>query len=229
MRKIKYMIAISFIMLLMSVGMCSASNDFCDVVGTDYELPVKALEKLRIINTYSDGTFLPNKEVNRAEMTKILISAYGLEKATDYTKDMQIFKDVSSDSWASGYINLAYDCGFLIESAGTDFRPTDSVTYAEALAYCVRTLGYGVIIYKNGSWPSNYMTVANDIGLTKDLNIKSYDDALTRGELTIILWNVMNSNMLEYFSTEEGGGWKKTNKTFLEIKYPNKVNEIENL
>jgi N-acetylmuramoyl-L-alanine amidase len=80
-----------------------------------------------IISGYSDGTFRPGQGVNRAETAVMLGRALGL----DGTKRSTDFSDVSSLSFASGYIQSAVEKGIINGYGDGTFRPGKTVTRSE--------------------------------------------------------------------------------------------------
>lgn len=231
MKNLKFKVSLAILLVIMLIGMCFAGNEFSDVERTKYELAVKALHELEVVDSRysSDGNYYPNNVVTRAEMMKALISAYGIELAANGAKDDNIFNDVPSSYWASGYINLAYDWDFLIESAGTNFRPDATITYSEAITYCLRVLGYGNEIDSKGSWPANYIAKAQDLKLLKDIEFNSYNDGLRRGNFALLLWNVMNTSVWKIIGNTSEGVVAGSTVTLLEAKHSDKIDDIEEL
>ena len=71
--------------LSMVLGMFSfvSAGSLKDIEGTKYEAAVEALMELGVVNGYPDGTYLPNNVVTRAELAKLLVTAFGLEPAAE--------------------------------------------------------------------------------------------------------------------------------------------------
>ncbi len=229
MKNLKVKIALALLLVIMSFSTCFAGNEFSDVEGTEYEIPVKILEKLDIIDLYPDGTYWPDNNVTRAELIKILIKAYGLGNAAKLSKGDTIFNDVPSNYWASGYINLAYGWDFLIESADTDFRPDATSTYSEAVTYGLRVLGYAKEIDSRGTWPTNYIAKAQNLKLMKNIEGYNFNDGVKRGNLAILIWNLMNTKVWEIKGETSDGIVAAPGKTLLETIYPEKVDEVNAL
>lgn len=225
MKNLKIKATLVVLLVIMLTSTCFAANSFSNIDGTKYELPVKALCELEIITKpySSDSDYSIDKEVTRAEMIKGLIQASGMEVLAGTMRNEKVFNDVPSNYWASGYINLAYSRRFLIEDAGTDFRPDEAVTYSEAVTYCMRVLGYGYIVDNKGTWPTNYIQKAQELKLLAKIAYYSYDEALNRGNFAILLWNTMNTDMYLITSSEYQSSGKIT---LLETNYPEKLEAI---
>lgn len=88
------------------------------------------LSQKGIINGYSDGTFKPYNEINRAELLKILLEGTGIEVVTPQT---HCFPDVPYNEWYSGYICTAKSLGFIEGYPGGNFRPAQKINKVEAI------------------------------------------------------------------------------------------------
>jgi hypothetical protein len=80
-----------------------------------------------IIYGKTDGSFQPNVQITRGEAVALLGRALGLNGEPRQTK----FKDVGSGFFASGYIQSAYDSGYVRGFPDGTFRPSQPVTRAE--------------------------------------------------------------------------------------------------
>ena len=88
---------------------------------------VKFLSEKKIIEGYSDGSLKPDKPINRAEFTKLVIAVYdalGIEISSDKSVD---FTDVDESMWYSEYVKKAAAAG-LIRGNNSLFSPNDNIT-----------------------------------------------------------------------------------------------------
>ncbi|MBA9027833.1 S8 family peptidase [Peribacillus huizhouensis] len=92
-----------------------------------YSRNVMYLHKSKIIQGNLNGLIMPNKLVTRAEAVSMLGRALGYSQ----NKSETVFKDVSAQSFASGYIQQAYEKGILQGFPDRTFRPDQNVTRAE--------------------------------------------------------------------------------------------------
>ncbi|EIM07328.1 extracellular alkaline serine protease [Planococcus antarcticus DSM 14505] len=88
-----------------------------------YSEPIKKIFDRQIITGLPDGTYRPNATITRAEAVTMLGRALKLDKTNKNHK----FSDVSKDSFAAGYINSAYDLGYIQGVSATKFRPNDPI------------------------------------------------------------------------------------------------------
>lgn len=192
--------------MVLSMFTFASASTLKDISGTKYEAAVDALMELGVVNGYPDGTYLPNNVVTRAELAKLLVTAYGLEQAAEVAKGATPFNDVGENHWAAGYINVAASYKFVNGYPEGDFRPDATVTYAEAITMALRVLGYANEIDSKGTWPTNYIAKAQDLKLMKDIEYKSYNDGAQRGNVALLIWNMLRTRMWEITSESEGDG-----------------------
>lgn len=76
-----------------------------------------------IVTGFPDGTYRPESTITRAEAMTMIGRALGLK--TDATK--HYFKDVKTDSYAAGYINKAYELGYIKGVTSTSFNPESPI------------------------------------------------------------------------------------------------------
>lgn len=92
-----------------------------------YAPPIIYLSSRGIVTGYNNGTIKPNDFVTRAEAVAMLGRALHL----DSTKRPTVFKDVDPANFASGYIQSAYEKGWLNGFPDGTFRPKQPITRAE--------------------------------------------------------------------------------------------------
>jgi hypothetical protein len=80
------------------------------------------------VTGYPDGTFQPNKVLNRAEGVTILARYAGLEGSAEVAS----FPDLKAGFWANKYIGAAKQAGMLAYLEKKDFKPNEPFTRAEA-------------------------------------------------------------------------------------------------
>lgn len=197
-----------------------ATTSLKDVDNTDYEATVEALVELGIVNGYEDGTYRPEQNVSRAEMAKLLVVAMGLEPAAKLSEGVTKFSDVNG-GWASGYVNIAAEYGYIIGYPDGTFRPDDTVSYAEAATMALRVLGYKSVIEARGTWPTNYIAKSEDLKILKDITYNSYEDGAKRGKVATLIWNMLKTEMWDIVGESEGSGLQyKADRIMLNAKFP---------
>lgn len=116
-----FSILVAVCILVVSMSSPAMAAVFKDV--TKYSSEINYLVDRQIINGYPDQTFKPGNDVTREEAITMVGRATGLNGKMRATS----FKDVKSNSYASGYIQSAYEKGILPDTGDT-FRPKEKMT-----------------------------------------------------------------------------------------------------
>lgn len=195
---------------------------FSDMKETDYYAQAAtALEQLDILAGYPDGTFGAEKSITRAEMAAIVCRMIDKETDAEKAKGETIFDDVSSDHWASGYINIAAKEGIINGDGNGKFRPEDDVKHEEAIKMVVCALGYGADIKVDpADWSKGYLEVADEKGISADLK-GTKGKASTRGDVAVMSYNGLATDAENAkipatpVASKEAGEYKGTQKVKL--------------
>ncbi len=210
-------LAAAFTMAPMSALTSYASILPEEVAGTRFEEPVQILSALDIMVGDDDGKFRLDDNIKRSEVAKMAIHALGLEDIADSNKGESRFPDVSVNHWANGYINLATAQGLIEGDDRGNFRPNDSITYAEAMAIFVRALGYEPMAEDKGDYPNGHVVVAGSIGLTKSVH-GSTNKPITRGNVAFLTNNALTVGLMEKVGYGNNASYEITDKTLLKDK-----------
>lgn len=129
-------------------------NNFSDVnLGNWFHNAVSTMSNANIVFGYTDGTFLPNKAITRAEFASI---AAHFDNDT-YSGDDK-FTDIGGH-WAAQYINAAAEKGWIHGYEDGTFRPNQNITRAEAMTLINSMLNRNVdvegLLDDMVKWPDN--------------------------------------------------------------------------
>ncbi|MBO5178941.1 MAG: S-layer homology domain-containing protein [Clostridia bacterium] len=217
MKKI-YISLILIIVIVLGISSTSFAAQFYDTIGTKYESPTEILYTLGIVDGTSENVFSANRPVTRAEMAKMILNVYNLgDSIKGMSKGINNFKDVKKNAWYYDYVNVAADIKMINGYSDGTFRPNDEVTYSEAVAMIIRALGYTELSARLGeSWDAPYIRKANEIRLNKNAGYFKYTDDATRGNVAIMLCNMLNSE--SYIVVKD-----KTNVGLIKETTPKKV------
>ncbi|HIW35027.1 MAG TPA: S-layer homology domain-containing protein [Candidatus Paenibacillus intestinavium] len=98
---------------------------------------IEALAARDIINGVSATSFAPNRSITRAEFTKLLVGAIGIEAVV---AEQSSFSDVSSQAWYYSWVETAAAAG-IVQGSGDKFKPNDALTREEMMTMLVRAVG----------------------------------------------------------------------------------------
>jgi hypothetical protein len=123
----------------------TASKSFKDVANYKFKEAIYYISNLGIVEGYADGTYRPERTLNRAEMMKITVLAMQHKKPNqislselDKYKSGECFKDVPALNetrgiWYSSYVCYGKKLGIIEGYQDGTFRPGNAVTFAEAV------------------------------------------------------------------------------------------------
>ena len=131
------------------------AGDFTDIAGHWAEDAITQAVAEGWVNGYPDGTFRPQGNVTRAEMTKLFLAAVG-QTPESTTASPEGFSDMDTH-WLTtqGWTELALSTGLLIPSDYPDgkFLPNQAITRGEIAVLAARTLGLDGAARQDGESP----------------------------------------------------------------------------
>lgn len=171
-------------------GLCEVlPSKFDDIKGNKYEDAIRYVEHVNVVRGYVDGTYRPDDRINRAEFTKVVVSALyeQAEYGANPLKTESCFPDVEANLWYTEFICFAKSKGIVNGHASGEFKPGDFINYAEGLKIILEAYEMGNFEPEN-NWYEAYVAFANSGALSFAGNIKPGDE-LTRGQVAeIIYW-----------------------------------------
>lgn len=184
----KKILALALFILGFTVLTAQAYTDVA--TDDDYSAAIAWLTDQGVIHGYSDGTYLPNKDVNRAEFLKILMALK--DPAMPATPDAACFADVPLDAWYAPYVCSAKTAGIVSGYSGNLFKPEQTITVVEASKIITLTLGTTLNASINGTqWYSPYLETLGDLNVYPT-QLNYLTENVTRGELAEMLWRLQN-------------------------------------
>ncbi len=70
----------------------------------------------------------------------------------------------------------------------------------------VRVLGYKTVVESKGTWPTNYIAKAQELKVLKDVTYGTYADGAVRGNVALIIWNMLRTPMWDVKTENENDG-----------------------
>jgi hypothetical protein len=158
---------------------------------------IKNLSESNILKGYEDGSFQPDKLVNRAEALKIILSSSGVESPAENLTEK--FSDVGVDQWFAPFVMRAADLGIVKGNPDGSFTPGANVKRAAFMKMLLETNKFkkdkweAQQIYSDvpqDAWYNAYMNYAGKAGLiVKSADNSLYPDKeLSRAEVSEIIY-----------------------------------------
>ena len=224
----KFLLAATTILLVVSQTSFAAFN-FTDISEeTDYYASMDWMYRNSVINGYLDGSFKPDKCVNRVEFLKMLFMTLeiNVNKST-----AELFPDTPASEWYAPYVRTAREMKTINGYPDGTFKPGQCVNRVEAIKMAVLAfnndklpeapiLNGDAADYGNAKdvdqneWYFkyfNYAMIANLVGTKHQKNLDSKgrnfnflpNDAMSRKEVAEMLYRMktVKDNYLEVFDT----------------------------
>ena len=185
-----------------------------EIKGTKYEEPVSVLAAFKIMNGDENGEFRLDDTIIRSEVTKMAVTALGMQEAAESSKGNHDYLDVSEDHWANGYISIATGLGLVEGDGDGNFRPNDKITYREAVTIMVRATGYEQSALQKGGYPSGYISVASENAMLNGVSGTS-EKEISRGNVAILTNNALETKKMEQTGFGDRPSYSVVDKTLL--------------
>ena len=199
----------SFLRLVFSAGLLlcitpiSAAAEFTDVPKSHFSHDaVIYLSDRNILAGYSDGTFKPDKKVNRAEALKTIASAF-IPKTENVNRKSTDFTDIPDNAWYLPSIEWALTKRVIDgPPKATAFAPTRAVTKAEFLKMLFTANGVDAKAFSDiklpissdvtdtAAWYYIHLRYAVATATTEipESGVLGPNRELTRGDVAVILY-----------------------------------------
>ena len=186
---------------VMVVGAGAAFSDQSKIKNTE---AVDACTALNIIGGYPDGSFKPEGNITRAEVTKMIcVALNGGKNPAVSTNTTPTFSDVRNNAnaaWAEGYIESCAAQGIVSGVGGGKFAPNGNVTGVQLAKMLLVSLGYKSENegFTGNAWATNVNVRAAQKGLYDGLEKMDTNAAITRDNAAQMVWNALQAYEVEY-------------------------------
>ena len=167
-------LCVAMLLSVMVMGTGAASFTDQDEFSDNYAEAAEVLTGMGVIQGYDDGSFLPQRNINRAQVATMIYRA-----ATGDVTDSKIsqfvgedlFDDVNADDWFAGYVNYCGNAEYIKGFTPDTFGPYKQVTGYQVLAMILRAVGYDENDeYTGDQWTLRVAATAREQGLLDNLN-----------------------------------------------------------
>lgn len=126
----------------MSPGVAGAESRktavFSDIDGSYAKEAILKLKDSGVVSGEGDGKFYPKRVITRAEASKFIVLALGLEQDP---MGARAFKDIPKESWYAGYVGALAKAGILQGTSASSFSPKAQVTREQLAVLFIRAMG----------------------------------------------------------------------------------------
>ncbi|MFH0770375.1 MAG: S-layer homology domain-containing protein [Candidatus Peregrinibacteria bacterium] len=158
---------------------------------------ISYVQKENIVSGYPDGTYRPDKEINRAEFTKILVgSRFSQEQIIrcmlDHQQEDVFFPDVLRTTWYGPYVCIAKAENIVQGYPDGTFKPEGNINFAEAAKIVTKTFFETQQDPGAGVWFASYVQELSN-RKSIPLSIRKFDSLVRRGEMAEIIYRLKTS------------------------------------
>ncbi|MDP6561337.1 MAG: S-layer homology domain-containing protein [Candidatus Peribacteraceae bacterium] len=182
--------------------------ELSDIEFYPHKSSVQLLESRGIINGYPDGSFRPEKAINRAEFLKLLMLSVFGDQAYQGGSE-RCFTDFAGNyQWYWAYACTAKLLGVIHGHPDGSFRGEDTIILAEALKMAFEAWKVPLPVDDpDQPWYQRYMDTAAPRGVFRRFPFTP-DYQLTRGEMALLLVMIGEPIASLTGDTEDDGGTK---------------------
>lgn len=176
------------------------TKPFSDVPTTSaHYTAIEYLRQQKVLKGYTDGTFGPERRINRAEMVKLIANPFILdtERLNDCIKDNLsasgtniYFSDVMRDAWYGPELCLTHVKQIIDGYPDGTFKPGNQLNFVEAAKIIVSTFALQTNTDPNDQrWFIPYVNALAEHH-SIPTSIKRFDQVVTRGEIAEIMYRL---------------------------------------
>jgi uncharacterized protein YkwD len=182
----------AFLSLLIGVALASPADsnvaEFADVYDTNsHNQAIAWMKEADIVKGYTDGTFRPDRKVNRAEAMKMIVAAKGLKDDTATCKTSS-FTDVTDSDWFTPFVCIATREEWVeVTGDSPNFRPSDWINAGELSVLLARV--YGFEIEKSDPWFASALRVLGAKHVIP-IDVEAAGQSVSRAQLAEMLWRL---------------------------------------
>ncbi len=176
-----------------------------DIDGHWSEIYIRRLCELKVMEGYTDGTFRPNQQITRAELTKMADVAAKIQQDFGcYDDDCGMPFIDTRRTWYIGWVRSAWMRGIVQGVTYNQFRPNDSTTREQATKIILAAFKYQPLSVSYSffndvkGWSVGWIELAHQFGIVQGIGNGNFDPyrPVTRGEAAKII-----AKTIEFYDT----------------------------
>jgi S-layer homology domain len=165
---------------------------FSDHLGHRWESGIEFVYNRGIVQGYDDGTYKPDKTLNRAELLKVVVTSSFDEWSYDYYDSESCFDDVEPNQWYTQYVCFAKAQGIVQGYDDGTFRPGQEVNFVEALKIMFKGMDVQLTSSDEDPWYQMYYdTAASKYLIPYELRNQYHND-FSRAQAAEVLMRILS-------------------------------------
>jgi len=177
--------------LALIVAPAFAFAAFPDVKDTHpFAESIQFVKDAGIVSGYPDGSFKPDKTVNRAEFAKMFAeSKFQKSQILACNTTIYTLHDVPKEAWFAPYVCVLMEEGLVRGYDDETYRPDQEINFAEAAKILTKKDLPKAMQSEPNPWFKHYVSQLGDMGAIP-LQMKAFDQKLTRGMFAEMLFRL---------------------------------------
>lgn len=165
-----------------------------DIAGLSGQEQIQVCQSLGIVTGNPDGTYQPEKPLNRAEFAAMIVRTMGIHQSALKESAGSPFLDTDGYGWSVKYLAYCQARGIMLGDGKGNAMPGRTITVNEAITMILRALGYtdGAAVL-SGKWPANYVNLGNEKGLYEGL---SEETTINKENAAIAIYNALSVQLV---------------------------------
>lgn len=189
---------LSFVLVVALLPFCWGANAFSDVDQKTVEgSAIAKLCEAGIVNGFNDGLFHAERGLTRAQFCKMANKVFGFTEVGTET-----FRDVPENYWGAKEISIAQKAGYIQGVGNNNFGPERALTREQVCIMLVRIIKPEPIEFTSTITDKVSDWALNDVKTALAYYMFSLEsggkfraqEAITRGEVSVVLARYLNSN-----------------------------------
>jgi hypothetical protein len=222
---------LTFAAAFFMVTIPALAASFADVPeNSEHYAAIEYLKAKGVVSGYPDGTFQPEKNINRAETLKILLLGTG---TTLESTQSIVFPDVQTSDWFYTYVRKAFELKIVEGYPDGNFKPENTINLAESLKVILLSFKAELPAAVNADpypdvakdiWYASYAQYSKDKVIVEPLDEGSLhgERQMTRAEFAEIVYRLMyiRENSLSAFPLSTNWPVFEHPTDHYSVKYP---------
>lgn len=194
MKKTSIFIALILAMSFLSFQTVGAT--FSDADGHTNATAINYLQSQEIVTGYDDGSFKPERSINRAEFVKTIVGSLSDFSETELNNcKINYFTDTDANAWYSSYLCYAKEKNLIDGYPDGTFKPEQLVNFVEASKIIANAQDLGVTEELTVWYEGFVEALENNFAIPS--TVQTFSSNVTRGEMAEILWRLKTGNQAQ--------------------------------
>lgn len=165
---------------------------FSDHLGHRWQSGIEFVYNRGIVRGYDDGTYKPDKTLNRAELLKVIVASSFDEWSYDYYDGESCFNDVPANQWYTQYVCFAEAQGIVEGYDDGTFKPNEDVNFVEALKIMFKGMDVQLTSSNENPWYQKYYDTAESNYLIPYELSNKYAHDFSRAQAAEVIMRILS-------------------------------------